>query len=81
MLSTVLASLLRPKKSDLSRPTEKTDRQRADAGYLSVIPYAALCLFIFCISEQACLLTTVVNIGRLIMSLSVHVVHSSVASC
>lgn len=39
-----------------------------------MLPFA---LFIFCISEPARLLTTVVNIGRLIMPLSVH---SSVAS-
>ena len=55
----------------------KTDGRRADAEYSSVIPHAALALFIFCISEPAHLLTTVVNFGRLIMPLSVH---SSVAS-
>lgn len=47
----------------------KTDWQREDAEYSSVIPHAALALFIFCISKPACLQTTVVNISRRIMPL------------
>lgn len=65
-------------KSDLG-PTVRLTRG-ADAEYSSVIPYAAPALFIFCISEPARPLTTVVNIGRRIITLSVRGVHSSVAS-
>lgn len=49
-------------KSDL-RLTERL-ADRADAEYSSVILYAILTLFIFCVSESTCPLTTVVNIGR-----------------
>lgn len=68
---------LLPQKVWQAQTDWKTDWRGADAVYSSVIPHAALAVFIFCISEPARLLTAVVDIGRLIMPLSAH---SSVAS-
>lgn len=66
MLSAVLVSPFALLKSDLSRLTERLSDKRADAEYSSGLPHTALALFIFCISEPACLhlLETLVGESR-----------------
>lgn len=54
--------------------------QNIQAHFFTLL-FGLFLLLIFCISESTCPLTTVVNIGRVIIPLSVRGVHPSVASC
>lgn len=85
MLSTVrsrpvLFAWPRRLTSDWLKDLLTEQMQNIQAHFFTLL-FGLFILLIFCISESTCPLTTVLNIGRVIMPLSVRGVHPSVASC